>query len=141
MNISKINAVNFGALLGKKEVNYYHGSGLDKMKTIQHIYPFKDEFVNSKSQKEEMEKFKKTNYYSFQEISQGISKSEYEIAVEKPLDFTKEEFLQAKQHPRSKDVSKKALEFIKSDEYNTTKIKHFGAYPTIFVQDGQVEFK
>ena len=132
MQVSKISGVSFGALLGKKEITYNHGSGMDSVKLVQHVHPFKDEFQSSEKMQISADEIATKDPFvkKLMEIS-GNCKSE--VIVEDALPFTKEEFIHAKQCPKAADVSQKALDFIDSD-YNTTIITHKGYFPDGFTQ-------
>lgn len=132
MQISKNNSVSFGALLGKKEITYHHGSGIDSIKIVQHVHPFKDEFQSGKEKPISVDEIAKKDPF-VKKLMEARVTCRPEVAVEKALPFTKDEFIRAKQCPKAPDVSKEALDFIDSG-YNTTTITHKGYFTDKFTQ-------
>ena len=139
MKVSGVNNISFKALLGKKEVIHYHGSGIDSVRTIQHVYPFKDEFKSAAEQDKAMEKFRESSFVKNRNFKSDLMQRRLDIVCEDTLPFTKVEYLIAKQCPNMEGVSQQALDFVKSDEHSTTITKHVGFFPCEEIIDGEIK--
>lgn len=142
MKISAINnQTNFGMLMGKKDVTYYYGKSDNKVTTVQHLYPFKDEFKSAKDVDWALTQFKRSDFFKEQNTPDEKTGDirTYKLSVEKTLPFTRQEFIRTVKYPNSYMVSKPAEEFIKSKEYNATNIKYTGFMPAKLVNEGQIE--
>lgn len=123
---------NFGALLGKKEVvtRYYKDRGM-KIRTFQHIHPFKDEFKSSEEMQKWLEDIKQSSFYKTQDGSSfGVIK-EATFIMEPELPFTKEVFEMAK---------KDGIELIPNpqDFYSVTET-YEGYYPAYTFENGKFD--
>ncbi len=162
MQISKINNVSFGAYVGETEVKYYCGSGIDSSKTIQHIYPFKDEFKSREDQDDAVKAYIHSDSFiktvSAPLAASGITKNTNdgaseidgkvylpylglhtaEVVVEDTLPFTKEEYLRARYTPGAENISKEAVNFA-AGNHHTTSFTLSGWVPERFTDDSIVK--
>ena len=143
MNISAINnQTSFGMLMGKKDVTYHHGKDTNTISTVQHLYPFKDEFKSAEEVERALTQFKRSSFYKEQNEPDSDTKElrKYSLALEKTLPFTREEFCRTLIAPKAYNSSKAAFDFMRSKEYDTTTIKHTGLLCAKIVNEGNIEY-
>ncbi len=138
MRISNNFQQNFKALMGKREIYRHQGSGVDSVKYIQHVHPFKDEYKSQAELDCAVDKFMLGNFSNKFNKSPYRPYTKFEVVVEPTLPFTKDEFIFAQECPNSKDANPQALEFIEKGEYCETLIKETTSFPiAIMMEDLQ----
>lgn len=132
MQISNNFNTNFGALFGKKEITTKYGKNNDvEITTIQHVYPFKDEFQSKKDMRDWLRDLRQSSFYKQQnEASFGVSKK-YSVIIEPALPFSKETF----EHAKKDGVQ---LLHDPSSFYTVTN-RYEGYYPAYTFENGKFE--
>ncbi|MBQ4646124.1 MAG: hypothetical protein IJB79_02125 [Candidatus Gastranaerophilales bacterium] len=132
MKVSNNFNTNFGALFGKKEVtSTYMKDRSVKISTLQHVYPFKDEFKSKEEMYNWLEELKESSFYKEQNnSSHGVIKN-FSVVIEPELPFTKETFECAKRDGVQ-------LLHNPSDFYSVTS-KYYGYYPSYTFENGRFD--
>ncbi|MBQ4647443.1 MAG: hypothetical protein IJB79_08860 [Candidatus Gastranaerophilales bacterium] len=129
MKINSFNSTSFKALVGKTDVNYFHGSGIDSAAVVHHIHPFSGEIQNEQQKQLLLNKCKA----AFEGVVYNShTPTKHSFIIENSLPFTKEEFETARRYPNAPGVSQSVKDFINSD-YNATTTKHSGYYMDTYI--------
>ena len=136
MRISNNFQTNFKALIGKREIYRFQGSGTDSVSYVQYIHPFKDEYKSQKELDNAVERFQNSGFSNKFNKSPLRPFTKFKVIVESTLPFTKEEFKFAEQFPNSPEANQQAKDFIEKGEYNETLIKETAAFPlSMMIED------
>ncbi len=139
MKISALNNMSFGAILGKKEITKYRGDNSSIVMVLQHIHPFKDEFLSSEDKetiKEELE------IRGITENSKQYFTDSYvirDIVIDEPLPFTKLDYINSAFPKIPAKVNKDVSNFIHSGEISTVIYKTEGHLGQLYYQDRIIE--
>ena len=132
MRITNSFNLNFAALFGKKEITtHYNKDGSMRVDTIQHVYPFRNEFKSEEDKIAWIESLRATSFYKNQNNSlYGVDKN-YKVVIEPELCFSQEIFEQAK---------KDGVDLLKNrPDFYSVVTKSEGYYPSIMFSDGKFD--
>ena len=132
MKISNNFNTNFGALFGKKEVTTTFKKNREvQIKTIQHVYPFKDEFKTKEDMHNWLDELKESSFYKEQNNSSyGVDKK-FSVVIEPELPFSKETFEMAK---------KDGVQLLHDpDDFYSVVERYDGYYPSYTFENGKFD--
>jgi len=132
MKISNNFNTSFGALFGKKEVlTRYKKDRSVKIKTLQHVHPFKDEFKTKEEMYNWLNDFRNSTFYKEQNNSSIGMEKEFSVIIEPELPFDRATFERAK---------KDGIELLPNpDEFYSVVARYEGYYPAHTFEDGKFD--